>query len=76
MFGATSVHVAMKIQTRTEPKARKTIETIARDHLQVPTLDTRRSDSLDFHEVAVWQLREALEAAYQAGLAAGRRKEG
>jgi hypothetical protein len=31
------------------------------------TLTTRNSDRLDFREVAVWQVREALEAAYEAG---------
>lgn len=31
------------------------------------TLETRNSDSLDFHEVAVWSLKAALEAAYEAG---------
>jgi len=37
------------------------------ERLGFPTLKTRRSDSLDFHEVAVWSLREALEQAYEAG---------
>ena len=49
------------------------LEQIAREHLAIPTLANRRSDRLDFHEVAAWQLRDALAAAYQAGLAAGRR---
>ncbi len=31
------------------------------------TLETRKSDRLDFREVHVEQLREALEAAYEAG---------
>jgi hypothetical protein len=34
-------------------------------------LETRNSDSLDFHDVAVWTLREALQAAYVAGVAQG-----
>lgn len=34
------------------------------------TLETRNSDRLDFREVAVWQIREALLAAYEAGKAA------
>jgi len=46
------------------------IEDIARANLGVPTLAMRNSDSLDFHDVAVWQLRAALEAAYRAGAAA------
>lgn len=33
------------------------------------TLETRNSDSADFKEVAVWSLKEALEAAYAAGKA-------
>jgi len=42
---------------------------IARKHLNVPTLDARNSDRLDFHECAVWALKEALTAAYLAGAA-------
>jgi hypothetical protein len=44
---------------------------IARQHLGIETLETRNSDSLDFHDVAVWTLREALQAAYVAGVAQG-----
>lgn len=40
---------------------------IASDQLGIPTLETRRSDSLDFHDVSVWAVRQALVAAYQAG---------
>ena len=40
---------------------------IAREHLLIPTLETRRS-SLDFHEVSVWCVVEALRAAYDAGV--------
>ncbi len=43
------------------------LEEIARKYLNVPTLATRNSDALDFHECAVWSLKEALEAAYLAG---------
>lgn len=31
------------------------------------TLEERRSDALDFHQVGVWSVRAALLAAYQAG---------
>ena len=41
---------------------------IAQQHLGIETLVTRRSDSLDFHDVAVWCLRDALEAAFSAGI--------
>jgi hypothetical protein len=40
---------------------------IAREHLSIPTLETRRADSLDFHDVAVWQVKAALKAAFDAG---------
>ena len=44
---------------------------IATRHFFVETLDTRNSDRLDFHDVAVWAMRAALEAAYEAGRVAG-----
>ena len=43
---------------------------IAEKHLFIETLEERKSDSLDFHEVSVWGVKAALEAAYAAGLAA------
>lgn len=45
------------------------IKEIASKHLGLETLDTRHSDSLDFHELAVWQLSDALQAAHDAGVA-------
>lgn len=45
------------------------VRTIARERLRIEHLDMRWSDALDFHEVAVWSLREALEEAYRAGQA-------
>ncbi|CAM4283233.1 DUF6900 domain-containing protein [Corallococcus exiguus] len=48
----------------------ETLERIVREEMNIETLKTRNSDSLDIHEVAVWQLRDALEAAYQAGIRA------
>jgi hypothetical protein len=47
---------------------------IAIMHLNIPTLRTRRSDHLDFHDVSVWAVRSALEAAFEAGLNAARRR--
>jgi hypothetical protein len=43
------------------------LESIAKRVLCVPTLATRNADRLDFHEVAVWALRDALRLAYRAG---------
>jgi hypothetical protein len=40
---------------------------IARQHLQTSTLETRHSDQLDFHEVSVWGIKSALQAAFEAG---------
>ena len=50
----------------TEPAVDPLTE-IARRHLGLQTLAARNSDSLDFHEVAVWSLRAALEAAFELG---------
>ena len=41
------------------------LASIARRILDIPTLETRKSDGLDFHEVAVWSLKEALQLAYR-----------
>jgi hypothetical protein len=46
---------------------------IAQQHLGIETLQTRRSDSLDFHDVAVWCVRDALEVAFKAGFEEGRK---
>ena len=40
---------------------------IARQHFLIPSLERRRSDVLDFHDVAVWQVERALKAAFNAG---------
>lgn len=45
---------------------------IAQQHLDIETLETRRSDRLDFHDLAVWSIKAALAAAYQAGVEQGR----
>lgn len=43
------------------------ISAIARKHLSIETLKTRHRDCLDFHNVPVWAVRNALSAAYEAG---------
>ena len=45
---------------------------IAKQHLSIEMLETRRSDSLDFHQVSAWGVRAALDAAYKAGADAER----
>lgn len=47
----------------------KQFEAIARQHLSIETLEARNHDSLDFHTVSVWEVRKALDAAYEAGRA-------
>jgi hypothetical protein len=50
------------------PTARdNTINRIAREVLDLETLETRKMDSLDFHDLAVWSIKDALERAYEAG---------
>ena len=43
------------------------LEGIARNVLRMETLETRKSDSLDFHDLAVWTIRQALVMAYDSG---------
>jgi hypothetical protein len=48
------------------------IESIARSHFRLETLLTRHSDRLDFHDVSVRTLCDAIAAAYEAGWKARR----
>ena len=43
------------------------LQAIAKQVLGFETLKTRNSDELDFRDVAVLRIREALEQAYAAG---------
>lgn len=52
------------------PSMSDEIERIAKQYFHVETLETRRSDRLDFHDVAVWSIKSALTAAYMAGASA------
>ena len=40
---------------------------LAKQYLSIAVLDPRNSDSLDFHEVAVWDVKKALILAYEMG---------
>jgi hypothetical protein len=64
----------MKTKPTATAKVQPYAAKIAREILNLDTLETRRMDSLDFHELAVWEIREALEAAYNAGRQAGSSK--
>jgi hypothetical protein len=54
--------------TQTAPAS--LLASIAKEHLSIETLETRHSDGLDFHDVSVWGIQDALEAAFKAGQAA------
>ena len=43
------------------------LASVAKRILNIPTLETRNSDALDFHEVSVGQLLTALRLAYRMG---------
>jgi hypothetical protein len=48
---------------------------IATKHFHsIKTLETCNSDSLDFHDVAVWSIRAALEEVFAAGEAAAAKR--
>lgn len=52
-----------------------TLTQIAKKHLDIETLDTRHSDGLDFHDIAVWCIKDALQAAFEAGKQSARQPE-
>jgi len=54
---------------------KKLLEKIAKEEIGIETLETRNSDSLDFHDVAVWEIKKALELAYELGKAEGGKNE-
>lgn len=56
-----------KTTRHTQEHKDATIQTIASDLLGLETLETRKSDSLDFHELSVWSIRDALAATFEAG---------
>ena len=50
----------------------RTIHKIAKETLKINILDAQYNDSSDFHDIAVWNLKAALEAAYRAGAASAK----
>ncbi|MBR8426401.1 MULTISPECIES: DUF6900 domain-containing protein [Burkholderia cepacia complex] len=51
----------------TDPERDVMLAGIARRYLFVETLERRYRDRLDFYDVAVWSLKDALIAAFDAG---------
>jgi hypothetical protein len=58
---------------KSDPTARRDalILEIAQRRFFLETLQARNSDSLDFHDVAVWAIRDALTEAFEAGRRVG-----
>ena len=48
----------------------QTLERIAREELEITTLESRHNDEEDFHTLAVWEIATVMERAYQAGFEA------
>jgi len=44
---------------------------VAKEHLDIETLEERKSDSLDFHALSVWALESALKDAIRIGYKRG-----
>jgi hypothetical protein len=48
-------------------RQRQALSAIACTTMQLETVETRNSDRLDFHDVAVWEVRRALALAFLEG---------
>jgi hypothetical protein len=64
-------NAAKKTAAKVDSETAATLAGIAK-MLGFDTLETRNSDSLDFREISVWQLKQALEAAHFAGTLAAK----
>jgi hypothetical protein len=64
----------MPRRIKTDPTSKRDalLLEIAQRQFHIGTLETRNWDRLDFHDVAVWALRAALEEAFDAGCAMAR----
>lgn len=51
----------------TDPTTDQQLLQIVKKHLFIETLETRHGDRLDFHEVSAWGIKNALQAAFDAG---------
>ena len=47
------------------------ITKIANEVLNIESLETQNSDDLDFHNVAVWEVKQALEKVFALGIERG-----
>ena len=59
----------MKTKQNTAKNTNEAFEQIAKETLGISTLTAQLADRLDFHTIGVWQLKRALQAAYDLGKA-------
>ncbi len=57
--------------TTTETTDKNIIDIIAEKKLGIKTLKTQNSDRLDFHDLSVASIQDALETAFRAGIEVG-----
>jgi hypothetical protein len=57
--------------TENQELLQKILTGIAEKNLGIVTLEAQNSDALDFHDLAVWQIKEALQDAFIAGMQTG-----
>lgn len=73
---AREIHLGAMAANHAEPEddtaAKQAVAEIAQHVFHLDDLETHNRDALDFHEIAVWQIKEALLAAFTAGQAAAR----
>jgi hypothetical protein len=62
---------AIKAVAAASEKKQNIIDLIALKKLGIRTLETRNSDRLDFHDLSVASIKEALETAFSAGVEIG-----
>ena len=68
--GARQIHLGPAVAGCTDTDAAQVAAAeAARRFLHVETLNTRNADALDFHELSIWAIREALASAFEAGAA-------
>ena len=47
------------------------VTAIANKHMHIETLKERKSDSMDFHSLSVWEIEAALKEALRTGIDIG-----
>lgn len=70
-FNARRDEMTAREKTYLAITAKNKADQLAAEILDIPGLTPQGSDSLDFHDVACWNLQAALVAAYMAGHKAG-----